>query len=74
MKKYRIVLSREDKKDVLNVEGCFGIEKYSRYEISVLMDGFSLDVFGNELIMPVMNGGTLMICGEIEGIKKVKSL
>mgnify|MGYP003295850669 FL=1 len=74
MKKYRIVLSREDKKDVLNVEGCFGIEKYSQSEVSVILDGFILSVLGKNLVMPVMSEGNLMICGNIEELKKVISL
>ncbi len=74
MKKYRIVLSREDKKDVLNVEGCLGIEKYSKNEVFVILEGFILSVFGDDLLMPIMAEGRLMICGSIEGFKKVKAL
>ena len=73
MKKYRIVLTREDKKDVLTIEGCLGIEKYSQHEVSVVLDGDILTVSGTELVMPVMTEGYLLICGNVGEVKKVKA-
>ncbi|MBE6648683.1 MAG: hypothetical protein E7614_04090 [Ruminococcaceae bacterium] len=67
--KYRIEILSEGGKDVLNVEGCKSIEKYTVEEIKLELNRRKLTVFGKGLNMPVLVGGNLCIKGFVKSLE-----
>ncbi len=69
MGKFRIEILTEGGVDVLNVEGCKSIEKYTLEEIKIELHKRKLSVFGKGLNMPILVGGNLSIKGVVERLE-----
>lgn len=67
--KYRIEILNEGGLDVVNVEGCKSIEKYTLEEIKIELHKRKISVFGTGLNMPVLVGGNLRIKGTVDKVE-----
>ena len=66
MGKYRIEILQNGTVDILNLEGCKAIEKYTLEQITVSLSNRALTINGENLSMPVLVGGNLCVNGHIE--------
>lgn len=66
---------REDRSQIeimgnsrLTVEGCLGVEEYRSETVKLKFKSFSLRIFGENLVLSNLHGGSLMVCGRFSGL------
>lgn len=53
----------------LTAECCLGVEEYRPETVKLKFEGFSLRIFGENLILSNLRGGSLMVCGKLSGLE-----
>ena len=52
----------------LTVEGCLGVEEYRPETVKLKFKSFSLRIFGENLVLSNLDGGSLMVGGRFSGL------
>ena len=69
MGKHRIEIITSGGKDVINIEGCKTVCRYTAEEITVELYDRLFTVFGRSLNMPVLVNGNLCIKGYVKSFE-----
>ena len=55
-------------KTSLTAEGCLGVEEYRPETVKLKFEDFHLRIFGNNLVLSHLRGGSLMISGRLSSL------